>query len=96
VIVTFIDPPPTARFFPFQEGFIRKFFRWLGFVRPPLFGFDSYNHVNLGEPGEIRNAVEFRLGPKPNINFEIGKEQQFAKQPLNPPAWGADLAQSDA
>jgi len=70
-----------------REGFVGRFFRWLGFIRPPIFGFSSYNHIDLGEPGEFKKDFEIRLGPKPNVNFEPAEEQQYATQPLRPPAW---------
>jgi hypothetical protein len=46
VIVDSHEPIPEDR-----EGFVRRFFRWLGFLRPPIFGFTAYNHLDLGEPG---------------------------------------------
>ena len=70
-----------------REGAVRRFFRWLGFARPPIFGFSHYNHLDLGEPGELRNDVELRLGPKANTFFENGFEQQYVNQPLRPPVW---------
>jgi hypothetical protein len=76
-----------------REGVVRRFFRWLGFVRPPIFGFSTYNHVDLGEPGEVRNNVDLRLGPKPNIFFENSAAEQYANQPLKPPVWGNHLSQ---
>lgn len=75
-----------------REGFVGRFFRWLGFVRPPIFGFSSYNHIDLGEPGALKKDFEIRIGPKPNVNFEPADEQQYATQPLTLPAWGNAVA----
>lgn len=47
-----------------SEGLMRRFFRWLGFVRPPIFGFSHYNHLDFGEPGELQNGIEFRYEGK--------------------------------
>ena len=67
-----------------NEGLVRRFFRWLGWARPPLFGFTTYNHLDLGAPGEVRNDVEFRLGPKPNYFFDTAALQQQQQQQLHP------------
>ena len=63
-----------------NEGLVRRFFRWLGWARPPIFGFTTYNHLDLGAPGEVRNDVEFRLGPKPNYFFDTAALQQQQQQ----------------
>ena len=33
--------------------------------RSPIFGYSAYNHIDLGDPGEVRSDFEFRIGPKP-------------------------------
>ena len=76
-----------------REGFVRRFFRWLGFLRPPVLGFSAYNHIDLGDPGEFKKDFEFRIGPKPAVNFEQAEEQQYARHPLPPPSWGNNLVQ---
>lgn len=43
-----------------NEGMMARFFRWLGFVRPPIFGFSHYNHFDFGEPGELQNGIGIR------------------------------------
>ncbi len=70
-----------------NEGLVRRFFRWLGWARPPIFGFTTYNHLDLGAPGEVRNDVEFRLGPKPNYFFETAALQQQQVHTAGNPAY---------
>ncbi len=43
-----------------SENLLARFFRWLGFVKPPVLGMSHYNHVDLGEPGELKNGFGFR------------------------------------
>ena len=33
--------------------------------RSPVFGISAYQHLDLGDPGEVRNDFQFRIGPKP-------------------------------
>jgi hypothetical protein len=70
-----------------NEGLVRRFFRWLGWARPPVFGFTTYNHLDLGAPGEVRNDVEFRLGPKPNYFFDTAALQQQQVHAAEHPAY---------
>ena len=38
--------------------------------RSPVFGITAYQHLNLGDPGEVRNDFQFRIGPKPQPTAE--------------------------
>jgi len=33
--------------------------------RAPLFGYSTYRHFDLGEPGSLRTGFSFRIGPEP-------------------------------
>jgi hypothetical protein len=44
-----------------NESLMRRFFRWLGFVAPPVLGFSHYNNVDFGEPGELQNGIGIRF-----------------------------------
>ena len=38
--------------------------------RSPVFGITAYQHLDLGDPGEVRNDFNFRIGPKPQPTAE--------------------------
>ena len=38
--------------------------------RSPVFGISAYQHLDLGDPGEVRNDFQFRIGPKPQPKLD--------------------------